>query len=187
LHKGDYLNAISAYRWFINHYKGQNQIKDAHYKIGICYWLNGNVNDAASSFEAARSLGREVSEADKYAARSLADTEPPSRPLTRARYYTDGGYFTPARTILDSLELKDFQTLRDQVEFYYRKARLAHLSDNTDEAKKYYEMTIAVNGQGNWYFAPNACLQLGYISIAEGNNTAAEASFKRALSYNKHE
>jgi hypothetical protein len=36
LHKGDYLNAISAYRWYINQYKGQNQIKDAHYKIGIC-------------------------------------------------------------------------------------------------------------------------------------------------------
>jgi tetratricopeptide (TPR) repeat protein len=187
LHKGEYLNAISAYRWFVNHYKGQNQIKDAHYKIGVCYWLNGNENDANESFELAKRLGREVSEADKYAARSLADPVPPSHPLTRARYYTDGGYYSEARSILDSLNLEDFRQLRDKVEFNYRKARLAHLSGQITAAKTYYEKTITINGQGNWYFAPNACLQLGYITLDQGDTTAAETYFKRALSYNKHE
>ena len=35
LFKGEYLNSISSYRWFINHYNGQNGVKDAYYKIGL--------------------------------------------------------------------------------------------------------------------------------------------------------
>ena len=77
LHRAEYLNAISSYRWFINHYKGQNHIKDAYYKIGLSYWLNGNINDAQSTFKIARTVGKELTEADKYAARSLAETELP--------------------------------------------------------------------------------------------------------------
>ncbi len=72
LHKAEYLNAISAYRAFINTYKGQNYVKDAYYKIGLCYWLNGNKSDALAIFKQATNTGKEVSEADKYAARSLA-------------------------------------------------------------------------------------------------------------------
>src|SRR5690606_13661423 len=59
LHKGDYLNSISAYRWFIQHQSGQNYIKDAWYKIGLCYWLNGNQNDAREVFAEAQRQGRE--------------------------------------------------------------------------------------------------------------------------------
>jgi hypothetical protein len=58
LFKAEYLNSISAYRWFINNYRGQNGIKDAYYKIGLCYWLNGNTNDADAAFKQARSLGK---------------------------------------------------------------------------------------------------------------------------------
>ena len=75
LYKGEYLNSISSYRWFVNHYRGQNGVKDAYYKIGLCYWLNGNTNDAQAAFKQARSLGKEASESDRYAARSLAEAE----------------------------------------------------------------------------------------------------------------
>ena len=187
LHKAEYLNSITSYRWFVNHYKGQNHIKDATFKIGLAYWLNGNVNDAKATFKIARTLGRETTEADKYAARSLAEPELPHLNLTKARYFTDGGYYDQAANILDSIPQNDLPTLRDQVEFNYRKARLAHKTDRISLAKQFYEKTIEVNGSGSWYFAPNACLQLGYISMSENNNDAAEEYFKRALSYKKHE
>ena len=187
LHKAEYLNSITSYRWFLNHYKGQNHIKDATYKIGLAYWLNGNSNDAQATFKVARTLGRETTEADKYAARSLAEPELPHQELTKARYFTDGGYYNEAANILDSISQNDLPTLRDQVEFNYRKARLAHKTERIPLAKQSYEKTIEVNGSGSWYFAPNACLQLGYISISENNSNAAEEYFKRALSYKKHE
>jgi tetratricopeptide (TPR) repeat protein len=187
LHKAEYLNALSSYRSFINHYSGQNYIKDAHYKMGLCYWLNGNVNDALSLFKDARTKGKEASEADKSAAKSLADKQLPNVLLSKARYATDGGYYPLARTLLSSITDKDLPVKRDQVEYYYRKARLEHKSGNTEAAKLFYRQTIDMAGDESWYFAPNACLQIGYILEQEKNVAEAENFFEKALTYKKHE
>lgn len=187
LHKAEYLNAITSYRWFLNHYRGQNNVKDATYKIGLAYWLNGNINDAQSTFRAARTVGKEITEADKYASRSLAEDELPHPKLTRARYYIDGGYYSEAQIILDSIGPADLKTTRDEVELNYRKARLHHKMNHVSEAKLYYQKAIKMNGSGNWYFAPNACLQLGYLLMQENDPAGAEEYFEMALSYKKHE
>jgi hypothetical protein len=187
LHKADYIDAIGSYRWFINHYKGQNYVKDAYYKIGLCYWLNGNVNDANHSFREARKMGKDAAEADKHAARSLSEKDLPNPRLSKVRYYTDGGYYAEARTELDSIAPPDLPTRRDQVEYYYRKARLAHKQNQLAPASLFYHQTIAMAGEENWYFAPNACLQLGYISLQDNKIAEARNFFNRALSYTKHE
>jgi uncharacterized protein HemY len=187
LHKGEYLNSISSYRWFLNHYKGQNYIKDAHYKIGLCYWLNGNTSDAQVQFKQARNLGKEASEADRYAARSVSESQLPHLKLTRVRYFTDGGYYAEATRLIQAIVPADLPTKRDKVEFAYRKARLAHKTDDRANAKQFYRQAIDLNGAESWYFAPNAYLQLGYIALAENDKTAAEMYFKKALEYKKHE
>ncbi len=187
LYKGDYINAIYAYRSFIGNYHGINGIKDAHYKIGLCYWLKGNENDAYTAFKVSKSMGKEASEADKHAARSLAEDELPHVALTKARYATDGGYYGKAKALLDSLQPPDLPTKRDQVEFHYRKARLYHKTHDLGSAKRSYQQTIDLAGTQPWYYAPNACLQLGYIYWAEGDGPLAKDYFNRALSYNKHE
>ena len=187
LYKGEYVEAISSYRWFISNYRGQNGIKDAYYKIGLCYWLNGNSNDAHATFKLAKSMGKDASEADKYAARSLAEAELPHLMLTKARYATDGGYYQRAKVILDSVRDADIPTLRDRAEYFYRKARVAHHSDEIQSAKKLYQKTIEVTGNEPWYFAPNSCLQLCYIALNEGAEIEAKNYFNRALTYSRHE
>ena len=186
LHKGDYLNAIQSYRWFISHQNGQNYIKDAWYKIGLCYWLNGNENDAHAVFREARSKGKEATEADKAAARSLADPQPPNVKLSRVRYLTDGGYYHEAGKLLASITSMDLAEVRDQAEYYYRKARLAHKTGKEEAVDSYLE-TIRMTGQENWYFAPNACLQLGYLYQSRNMLAEAEEYFLRALAYKRHE
>jgi len=186
LHKGEYINSISSYRWFINHYKGQNYMKDANYKIGVCYWLNGNASDAQVVFKQAKTIGKEVTEADRYAARSMADDEMPHVKLTRVRYFIDGGYYDEANQLLQTMTQKDLPTKRDQVEFEYRKARIAHKTGNLI-AKELYQRTIRLNGEEPWYFAPNACLQLGYLYMDENDTAQAQFYFKRAIEYKKHE
>ena len=186
LHKGEYLSAISSYRWFINHQTGPNYIKDAYYKIGLCYLLNGNENDGYSVFNEARNKGREMTEADKSAARNLADKTPPNIKLLRIRYFTDGGYYVEADKLLSQITSMDLLIKRDQVEYYYRKARLAHKM-NKAEAAELYQLTIDMTGQESWYFAPNACLQLGYIYQSQNKVSEAEQYFQRALNYRRHE
>jgi hypothetical protein len=73
------------------------------------------------------------------------------------------------------------------VEYIYRKARLEHKVGNIAGARTFYAETINLNGQAIWYFAPNSCLQLGYIARAENDLARAEEYFVRALSYKKHE
>ena len=187
LHKAEYMEAMAAYRWFINHYKGQNFIKDAYYKVGLCYYLNGSNNDALQVFKQARTLGKEASEADKYAARSLADSELPHMQLTKARYATDGGYYDNARKILESITPAQVPSKRDQVELIYRKARLEHKTNHLSQAKELYKETVKQNGQEPWYYAPNACLQLGYLAWADNDLEGAKTFFTLALSYKKHE
>ncbi len=186
LRKGDYLNSISAFRWFLQHQPGQNYIKDAHYKIGLCYWLNGNENDAIAMFEEAKRKGKESTEADKSAAHSLNEKELPNIKLSKIRYLTDGGYYDEAEAILSAITSMDLPSRRDQVEYYYRKARLAHKMGMAD-AEQYYLETVNMTGQENWYFAPNACLQLGYLYQSQNKLKEAEEYFQRALSYRRHE
>ena len=186
LHKGDYLNSISAYRWFINHQPGQNYIKDAYYKMGLCYWLNGNENDALAIFAEAREKGKEATEADKAAARSLSEKAPPNVKLSRIRYLTDGGYYQEAEQLLSGITSLDLNGPKDDAEYYYRKARLSHKMDGPDVIDLYLE-TIRMTGQESWYFAPHACLQLGYIYQSQNRVKEAAEYFQRALSYRRHE
>ncbi len=187
LHKADYTNAVHEYSLFLHHYRGQNYIKDAHYKIGLCYWLDGKQDEAIIAFREAESNGKEVTEADKHAAKNLASSELPSVPLTRARFFTDGGYYREAEEIFNSIDPESLRARKHQVEFFYRKARLYHKLERTGEARENYLKTIDMSADEEWYFAPNACLQLGYIAIAQGQSVEARRYFEQALSYRRHE
>lgn len=186
LHKGEYIDAVAAFRWFVSHQTGHNYIKDAYYKMGLCYWLNGNENDALAMFEEAKKSGKESTEADKSAAHSLAQPDLPNVKLSKVRYLTDGGYYDKAEAVLSEITSRDLPVRRDQIEYYYRKARLAHKTGQPD-AIRYYQEVIDMTGREHWYFAPNACLQLGYIYQSQNKIKEAEHYFQRALSYSRHE
>jgi tetratricopeptide (TPR) repeat protein len=187
LHKADYEKAIIAYQQFVKIYTGRNYIKDALYKTGICYWLNEDKKHAIAYFDLARKSGNESTEADKYAARNLAENTFPNPSLSRIRYATDGGFYEEAFRLVNAIIPQDLSTLKDQTEFAYRKARLYHKTNRNTEAKRLYLETIELNEENPWYFAPNACLQLGYILQDEQNYLDALAYFEMALTYKRHE
>lgn len=187
LHKGEYKSSIDYYQKFLSAYNGLNYVKDAHYKIGICYWLQGKSKDAQKYFTKAKTAGNESTEADKYAARSLAENTTPSVKLSKLRYATDGGYYEVGEKIIAAISDSDLPSKKDKIEFVYRKARLYHKNRLLADAKKNYFETIKTAGNENWYFAPNACLQLGYIFLDEQNEIEAKKYFEKALIYKKHE
>lgn len=187
LHKGEYKSSIEYYQKFLSTYTGLNYVKDAHYKIGICYWLQGKSKDAKKYFTKSKTAGNESTEADKYAARSLAENINPNVKLSKLRYATDGGYYTEAERIITTVEDADLPSKKEKIEFEYRKARLFHKSNSLAEAKQSYLQTISESGTENWYFAPNACLQLGYIFQDEKDSKEARTYFEKALTYKKHE
>lgn len=187
LHKGEYKSSLEHYQKFLAAYTGLNYIKDTHYKIGICYWLQGKAKEAKKYFAKATTAGNESTEADRYASRSLAEGTYPNIKLSKIRYATDGGYYMQAETIVASVTDSDIPSKKEKTEFVYRRARLFHKTGKLPEAKENYLLTISQAGDEPWYFAPNACLQLGYIFMDENNSADAKKYFSKALTYKKHE
>jgi TolA-binding protein len=185
--KGEYLLAAEAFQRYSNTFKGKNFLKDASFKTGLCYLLLQDNQKAAYHFDLARQRGQENSEADKYAGRTLAAKESINPRLTKIRFFIDGGYYDKAREEIRTIMPSDLPTLKELTEFYYRQARLAHKTSQWSAAKLYYKQTIDMSAQNTWYFAPNACLQLGYIAQRQGEKKLAKEYFRQALSYKKHE
>lgn len=187
LEKGDYANSILAYQKFITNYKNQNFKKDSYYKMGLAYYLQGRADIAKTNFEKAKVTGRDVAEPDHHADAQLKEGLYPNPKILKVRLYTDGGYYKEAKDMFQSITPADLKTKKDEVEFYYRKARLAHKTNDIAAAKIFYKQTIDMSGDSQWYFAPNSALQLGYIAQAGRDFTAAKRYFELALTYKKHE
>lgn len=187
LNKGEYQNAIGYYQKFLKGYRSQSFKKDAHYKIALCYWLLNNETEAKTFFEKAKTVGRDQADPDKNAAMQLQENKLPNQKLLKIRYLTDGGYYKEAEHIAKSMQFNEFHSLKDQTEYFYRLARLAHKTEEFSVAKIYYEETIALAKENPWYFAPNAALQLGYIYRDQKEFEKAKKYFELAMSYRKHE
>lgn len=186
LSAGEYPEAARSYQEFLQQYKGENFVKDAWYKSGICYALAKDKSRAESCFAQARITGDKRTEADRYADFQLSESPWPHPVISRIRYATDGGYYDVALSIAQQHALDSFPTKKDSVEFIYRTARLYHKLNQTDTCLHLYKQTIERSGTGTWYFAPNACLQSGYIFQQRGQLREAEMYFKRALTYPRH-
>ncbi|HTH57612.1 MAG TPA: tetratricopeptide repeat protein, partial [Cyclobacteriaceae bacterium] len=163
LNKGEYQAAISYYLKFLKGYRSQSFLKDAHYKIAICYWLLNNEVEAKKYFEKAKVVGRDQADPDKNAAMQLQENKLPNQKILKVRYFTDGGYYDEAQRSAKSIQFTELHTLKEQTEYFYRLARLAHKTEELSVARIYYEETITLAKENPWYFAPNAALQLGYI------------------------
>jgi tetratricopeptide (TPR) repeat protein len=187
LNKGEYTKAIASYQKFIKGYRSLSFKKDAHYKIALCYWLMNDETDAKLYFEKAKTTGREQADPDKYASTQLAENIFPNKKILKVRFLTDGGFYKEAQVATQSIQFSELKTLKEQTEYFYRKGRLAHKTEEFSVAKIYYEETIHLAKENPWYFAPNAALQLGYIYRDQKDYFMAKKYFEQALSYRRHE
>lgn len=187
LQRGDYSQAIQAYQKFISGYKSQSFKKDSYFKIALCYWLQNKPDLAWQNFEKAKKTGKDVAEPDRYAARQLEENKFPNAKILKVRFFTDGGYYKEAKEVLHTILPSDLVTLKEQTEFYYRKARLSHKTGEISAAKLFYNQTIDMSSDNPWYFAPNSALNLGYIAQSQKDNLTAKRYFEKALSYKRHE
>jgi tetratricopeptide (TPR) repeat protein len=187
LQKGDYTQAVAAYQRFISSYKSQNFKKDSYYKISLAFHLQGKADLAKANFEKAKVTGRSVVEPDHHADAQLKEEALPNLKILKVRLYTDGGYYKEAKDVFNTIIPADLKTKKEEVEYFYRRARLAHKTHEFPAAKIFYQQTIDMSGENQWYFAPNAALQLGYLAQASREYSLARKYFQMALAYKKHE
>ena len=184
LQKGNYLTAIQFYHNFIHNNKGVNYTKDAYLKIALCHWLN-NDRHYKLYMEKALAEGNADIDADKNAEYMATQEQLPNKHLLKIRYATDGGYFEIVEKVLAEINVKNFNN-DELLEYHYRLARYYHLTNNLSNALKEYDWVIQKQGDQNFYFAPNACLQSAYIYLELGQKAKAKNLLEKALTYQGH-
>jgi tetratricopeptide (TPR) repeat protein len=187
LQKGEYTKSIESFQRFIRNYPSVSFKKDSYFKISLNYWLLGDSKQATANFEKAKITGTDKAEPDKYAAGQLAESTLPNKKLLKVRFSTDGGYYKEAFAVLQSITPADLTTSKEQTEYYYRKARLAHRTGEIAAAKLFYQQSIDMTKNNPWYFGANSALQLGYIARDQKDFVSAKKYFEQALKYPKHE
>lgn len=192
LQKGQYSPALAHYDQFLATYRGQNFVKDSHYKRFLCYWLGGNVPHARAEIPLILSQGRSTAEADKAAnkaAEHYQKTFPGTgqRWLMQARMSSDGGYLDEALAVLKPYAESSFATIPERAEYHYRMGRIRQKMNDLTAAIASFDRSVILSEPGQLSFGATSSLQLGYIYQQQRNPTKARQAFEKALSYKHHE
>jgi len=194
LQKGDETEAAAYFGQFLRTFRGQNFLKDTHYKLFLCHWLSGKPAIALPYLRRVKEVGRTVTESDK-AAQKFAEAHadkgltPGQTVLMQARLATDGGFTDRALAILKPYSETQFAALPDRAEYQYRLGRIHQRRNTPDLSIAPFQRAIFLtdSADAGLSFGATAALQLGYVYQQKRQLTLARKSFEKAISYKKHE
>jgi hypothetical protein len=171
---------------FIKAYKGSNYLREAYRKLAWHHLLNNRPMQYHQCMSQLLLIGNEQLDGDKAASIEARSGQKPHLGLLKARLLSDGGYYTRALEVLESLRPTAL-TERDELEYYYRKARITDDMGKAKSAIPYYEATIRKGEFLPIYYAPNACIKLGRYYELSGDKEKSVYYYKKALGFSKHE
>ena len=96
----------------------------------------------------------------------------------------DGGYYTKAGELLNRYSDQQFSTKEYQLEYIYRKARVAHLLSQSSKAIKNYKKVYEDGSGESFYYACSAALQLGMLYETMNERDKAQTAYKLCLKKN---
>jgi tetratricopeptide (TPR) repeat protein len=181
---GQYEQCVFWGKEFLSRYKGQNYLKDVHYKISLAYLLLSNPVESQTYRNLTLKVGGTRTIQDRSAQKFCSQKVLPSLPLIRARLFFDGGLYDKALQSLENASLKPEETH----EYLYRMGRIWHGKKNFDKAIAFYQKTIAFDKEMNTFFGAYSCLQIAYINRDFlSNPQQAKSYFQKVLLYKKYQ
>lgn len=163
---------------FLGAFKGKNYIRSAYMHLAWYYLLQNDTKQYAVYLERIKLRGNDQVDNDREALSFANRNVKPDLPLLRARLLSDGGYYARA---LDELEGYNPAGKKNLLEYSYRQGRIYHNWGKTDEAVKYYKITMANGMDQLYYFAANSALQLGIIYEKRKEFSLARKYFSSVL------
>lgn len=186
LYRGD-GDADFYLKKFVFTYKGKNYIKECYQKIAWCGLLKGDLKQYQTYIKLAKENGAEKTDEDKQAMREAVSGKIPDTLLLRTRLLFDGGYYQRAYDLISKHNSHEFSQKKDRCEYAYRKGRICEEMAKQEEAIRFFTETISLCKGSSFYFAPNACLHIGYILEKQKNLSAAISYYKKAIEYKGHD
>lgn len=198
LHFMDYLHGMALVRKidpqgkellkeYAREFDGRNFIKESWQKVAWMCLLEGDTAGYRTNMDRVLEQGYSMVDEDKAAEAEAAKGQIPHPLLLKARLLSDGGYFDRALQLLRGKSVEDFDALRHRVEFTYRAGRIFQEKGNDERARSYFYATLKnAPKQADYYFAPNASLQLGIMFEDAGDAERAAYYFQKAIDYKGH-
>jgi len=193
LHRNDKNTAIQHYKNYVAKTKNDVFKADAYFKTGLCYELQNNRNESIQYYQKSvnepNSEQEEDKQAKKYAGELLKQPlNAIQMDLRIARNYADGGYYDKAIKQIQKYEknLSRYQA-HEQVEWYYRMARVAHAQTQWQSAIECYKKCIEVNVSQIIWMQVYAWYYMGTIYEQQKNNVKAKECYQKALSFENYE
>ncbi|MBL7111427.1 MAG: hypothetical protein ISS19_05760 [Bacteroidales bacterium] len=175
------------YDRFISEYRGTNLKKMAYHKLSWHYFLNGDDRLYQEKKSLAQTDGNTFLEQDKQALAEAMDTFRLNHVLLRARLFYDGAHFSEALEVLLKISDADLVTVKDQIEYAYRLARVYHALEDISPAKKNYMVALDKGAAFPFYFAPYSALKLAEIYESERDFIHAGKYYLTCLDLNRHQ
>ena len=173
--------AVYHFERFLKKNQGENDLKATHLRLAWCALLKKDKNKYLFHIKAVQNIGDQTNGRDKDALHLASLDFVPNLQLIKARLLFDGGYYTQAQSTLLKLEPEAFSHLYEELEFNYRKARIAQRLNKEQEARQLYQKVIEQGVDQPYYFACNAALQLGIMFENKGQNDKAMVYYKQCL------
>ncbi|MBP9187321.1 MAG: hypothetical protein KBG11_09510 [Bacteroidia bacterium] len=181
-------DAEHSLKRFVSFNKGKLYMKDAYRRISWSYLIKNDIEKFKVYRELSKRYGSANSEEDQNIERELAMGSQQDVVILKARLLFDGGYYQRAEDMIKQREPEQLKSDYHKLEYYYRYARILQEQKKYNKAVEYYDYVIK-NSPTNtpYYFAPNACLQLGYIYQNLGFKQLAKSNFNKVSIYTKAE
>lgn len=179
--------ASKSFATYVNNYKGNSFVKASLHKLAWICLIRGDSVGYKQNMARVLTRGTSFTDEDQQAQRQAETGDIPNVYLLECRLLFDGGNYDEALEKLSAIPTSKVASLRDQLEFTYRMARICEKKKMTERAIRFYSSTYA-NGKGHaWYFAANSALLLGNIYEQSGDNSKALEWYKKCLALRKHE
>jgi hypothetical protein len=183
------FTAEKYYLKYLQNYRGTTYVKSAWQKLAWIRLLKGDMagykNYISKCTIAAK--GEDLTDEDKAAIKELESGEVPNTILLKSRLLFDGGYYQRALAELAGKPISLFPSLRNQLEYTYRLARIFDKQEKKEKALELYESTYQNGASQKFYFAASASLHTAQIHEDLGNKTKAIEWYKKTLELRDHE
>lgn len=172
---------------FVTFYKGKNLVKDAYKRLSW-YSLLQNDKEKFKIYQGlAKKYGASNSEEDQNAQKEAVMGIYPDVTLLKAHLLFDGGYYAQAEEMIKLIQPEQLGSGYQKIEYYYRYGRILQETNKLGKAIEMFNKTTQLGEKTSYYFAPNACLQLGYIYLKLNFRETAKTHFSKVLEYKNYE
>jgi hypothetical protein len=186
LQRMDY-DADVFFKKFVSFYNGKELIKDAYKRLSWYYLIHNSKEKYEIYKGLAQKYGADISNEEKVALKEDLPDYTPHPQLLKGRLLFDGGYYQQAEQIFKAVDKRTLVNQYQQIEYTYRYARVLHEQKKVSQAVDMYLDVIEQSKENVYYFAPNSCLQLGYIHEKLGFKQTALYYYKKVVTYKNYE